>query len=266
MQGRLTPPIGNRIQAFPAQQWKKEFSLARQIGVAAIEWIVESPLEENPLWTKEGCEEIRTQITESGVRVDFVCADYFMEVPFVRMKAGELDRNRAVLDQIIRNSADVGVRGIEIPFVDASAIHSSDEEDELCRALEPCLDLAQQHGILIGLETSLPAGRFEKLLRRIDHPVIRANYDIGNSASLGYDPGEEIGAYGTMINNVHIKDRVRGGTTVTLGTGDADLPRVFKLLHGIGYRGCYTLQAARGVDEVNTVRGYLRQVNSWISS
>ncbi len=264
MQGRLTPPVGNRIQAFPAALWKEEFVHASKIGLAAIEWIVESPLEANPLWTAAGSEEIGEQIAGSGVRVDFVCADYFMEVPFVRMKPGEMDHNRDVLNHIIRQSSGIGIRGIEIPFVDASAIHSPAEEDELCRALEPCLNLARQHGILIGLETSLPPDRFQKLLTKMDHPSIRANYDIGNSASLGYDPGEEIGAYGKLINNVHIKDRVRGGSTVKLGTGDAELPRVFKLLHGIGYRGSFTLQAARGPDEVNTVREYVEQVKKWI--
>ena len=33
------------------------------------------------------------------------------------------------------------------------------------------------------------------------------NYDTGNSASLGYDPSEEISVYGHRIINVHIKDR-----------------------------------------------------------
>lgn len=266
MQGRLSPPTGRRIQAFPGNGWQKEFFNAGELGLASIEWILESPLDENPLWTIDGINRIREQIDESGVRVDFVCADYFMESPMVRMSPGDSERNQSVLNLLIERAAALGVRGVEIPFVDASAIYSVAEEDELCRALESPLELAQRMNVTIGLETSLAPDRFEQLLRRINHPALRANYDIGNSASLGYDPGEEITAYGRWINNVHIKDRVRGGGTVKLGTGDADLPRVFKLLQDMDYSGSYTLQAARGADEITTVREYVRQVNLWISN
>jgi L-ribulose-5-phosphate 3-epimerase len=75
--------------------------------------------------------------------------------------------------------------------------------------------------------------------------LIKVNYDSGNSASLGFVPGEEFAAYGHRIGSVHIKDRVRGGGTLPLGTGDADLPAVFAALKKIDYQGDITLQVAR---------------------
>ena len=48
---------------------------------------------------------------------------------------------------------------------------------------------------------------------------------MGNSASLGYDAQEEIDLLGNKIINVHIKDRIRSGTTVPLGTGDTDFKK-----------------------------------------
>jgi L-ribulose-5-phosphate 3-epimerase len=74
------------------------------------------------------------------------------------------------------------------------------------------------------------------------------NYDSGNSASLGYDVAGELAAYGTRIGSIHIKDRIRGGGTVPLGAGDADLPALFSLLAGLQYQGDYVLQVARGAD------------------
>ena len=47
------------------------------------------------------------------------------------------------------------------------------------------------------------------------------------------------------MGSVHIKDRVRGGGTVPLGTGDADFEATFKELSRIGYQGDITLQVAR---------------------
>ena len=43
MQGRLSKPITNQIQAFPTNSWKTEFELAQKIGFNCIEWIFEHP-------------------------------------------------------------------------------------------------------------------------------------------------------------------------------------------------------------------------------
>jgi hexulose-6-phosphate isomerase len=78
--------------------------------------------------------------------------------------------------------------------------------------------------------------------------VFGINYDSGNSAALGYDSAEEISAYAARILNVHVKDRLFGGTTVPLGTGAADLAKTIRLIELSGYRGQYILQTARAND------------------
>ena len=71
------------------------------------------------------------------------------------------------------------------------------------------------------------------------------NYDMGNSASLGFDPVEEFNAYGRYILNVHVKDRMLNGGTVALGEGSVNFTKVFSLLKTIKYDGNYILQTAR---------------------
>jgi hexulose-6-phosphate isomerase len=264
MQGRLSPAVNGKIQAFPAENWRLEFERAKALKLDGIEWILESLLEANPLWTESGLAEVRRAVKNTGVRVDFICTDYFMESPFVRMSPEKLAHNRSVLMKTIDQAAILGVKGIEIPCVDASAIHSRAEEDELASAIEPCLDYAAGKRVEIGLETSLPPDRFQALLKRIEHPALKVNYDTGNSASLGYNPKEEVDAYGKWINNVHIKDRILGGSTVPLGTGHADIPRFLKLLKLSGYSGGFVLQAARGADDVATARRYKEQLATWL--
>ena len=46
------------------------------------------------------------------------------------------------------------------------------------------------------------------MLNALPHPVIKVNYDSGNSASLGYSVTEEFAAYGNRIGSIHIKDRL----------------------------------------------------------
>ena len=72
--------------------------------------------------------------------------------------------------------------------------------------------------------------------------------DIGNSASLGFNPIEEIEAYGSRIINIHIKDRGLGGRTVPLGEGAADFKTIFSLMKDIKYRGNLIMQTARSTE------------------
>ncbi len=47
--------------------------------------------------------------------------------------------------------------------------------------------------------------KFIQLLRELDYPNLKVNYDSGNSASLGYDIQNEFEAYGKYISIIHIK-------------------------------------------------------------
>ena len=257
MQGRLSPRIDGKIQAYPAKTWQKEFEIAKEIGYSAIEWIVEKPLEINALMSKSGMQEIKEIILKTGVRVDYVCADIFMQQPLVRMSEKIKEENKKILEQILINSKEIGAIGVEIPFVDASSIKTESEIDELISVTEDAFKLAGEIGINVSLETDLNAKEFKKLLEKIDLDHVKANYDIGNSASLGYEPLEELENYGQKILNVHVKDRKLGSTTVPLGTGNADIRCVFEKLDEIGYTGGITMQAARGEDDVAIAREQL---------
>ena len=257
MQGRLSPRIEGKIQAYPASTWQKEFEIAKEIGYAAIEWIVEKPVETNALMTNSGKAEIKKVIASTGVRIDYVCADIFMQQPLVRMTEQTKSQNKEYLLSILKNAKEVGAIGVEIPFVDNSSIKNDKEKQEFINAMQDAFKLAKDLEIKISLETDLSPIAFKELLEQIDLDFIQANYDIGNSASLGFDPKEELDAYGQRILNVHVKDRKLGGTTVPLGTGSADIQGVFQKLNEFGYAGGITMQAARGENDIDIAKEQL---------
>ena len=263
IQGRLSPRIDGKFQAYPASTWQKEFEIAQEIGYAAIEWIVEKPVETNALMTDSGKAEIKKVIASTGVRIDYVCADIFMQQPLVRMTEETKSQNKDYLLEILKNAKEVGAIGVEIPFVDNSSIKNDKEKQEFIDAMQDAFMLAKDLDIKISLETDLSPLAFKELLEEIGLDFIQANYDIGNSASLGFDPEEELDAYGQRILNVHVKDRKLGGTTVPLGTGNANLDLVFKELNEINYSGGITMQAARGDDDVKIAKeqfGYVQSI------
>ena len=249
MQGRLLPPEGGSIQGFPRDRWREEFALAAEAGVDAIEWIYDVlSADVNPLATDTGVAEMRALSGQYGIAVVSVCGDYFLECPLVRAAPDNVGHLTAHLIWLIGRCQLAGISRVVLPFVDASRIDTPDDERRTVEVLKKVLPVCATTGTELHLETALAPDAFSALLARIPDPLLRVNYDSGNSASLGYDVANELAAYGTRIGSVHIKDRIHGGGTVPLGTGDADLPALFSCLAGLRYQGDYVLQVARGTD------------------
>lgn len=261
MQGRLSHPRDGRIQSFPWGTWREEFSKARSCGLQLIEWIFEADAcEKNPIMLKTGIEEIRRLSFATGTRVKSVCADYFMNRPFIRTSAWQRRERIRTLERLILQCSAAGVRYIVIPFVDKSKIVNEQEFRDVAKIMKEIAPLAKSYEIVLCLETNLRPHRFWELLHMIKHPHIQVNYDIGNSASLGFDTARELKTYGDWIATIHVKDRKRGGPTVPLGTGSADFKTIFSRLPTLGYSGPLILQAARNGDEMKTVGRYIRFV------
>lgn len=247
MQGRLLPPVDGRIQAFPGAGWVREFELAAEAGLACIEWLDDvEGVDTNPLNSDAGIAQLLELEAATGVEVASLCADYFQARPLVRGTAADREERRSRLESLLGRCARAGVGRIVLPFVDQSSLTGPEEEDRLIGLLDGVLAEAERRGVELHLETDLGPDRLAMLVERVPHPLVRVNYDSGNSASLGYRPDEEFAAYGDRIGSVHIKDRVRGGATVPLGHGSAALAAVFAGLARLSYDGDLILQVARG--------------------
>ena len=256
MQGRLSPTEGGRIQSFPTRSWRNEFTRARDAGLASIEWIYEAETEAaNPLGSDRGIEEVQAPALAkgSGVAVRSVCADYYMSERIVNQ--GGIP-NRSVMEHLgwlLGRVRLLGAVHIVLPFVDSSSLRSTREVEGLLAVLKEIIPVAEHAEVEIHLETDLYPDEFAGLLAAADHSLVRANYDTGNSASLGYRPQEELTLLGPWLGSVHIKDRLRGGGTVPLGTGAVDFGTCFRMLGEMGFEGPFILQAARDevLDEVD---------------
>lgn len=263
MQGRLLPPQEGRFQCFPAELWQEEFAAASAAGLDAIEWIYDlQGAEANPIGTDDGIIEMREISWRHKIAVVSVCADYFMDRPLITESPAELGELTTHLLWLISRCHSAGITRLTLPFVDCSAIETSGQIERVIAILQLVLPRAADAGVEIHLETSLAPGEFACLLARLPHPILKVTYDSGNSASLGYDVRQELAAYGRRVGSVHIKDRIRGGATVPLGAGAADIPALIAGLAEIKYSGDYVLQVARGApgDEVAWAqqnRGYL---------
>lgn len=249
MQGRLSAMVDGKIQAFPWSEWREEFPRANALGLTRIEWTIDQDrLRENPLNTAAGQQEILKLSGQYRLRTTSLTGDCFMQAPFWKAE-GETQRSLVDdLDLVLASCSRLGIEFVVIPLVDNGRIENEAQAETLRRVLLERTETSSRQGVKIVFESDLPPAPLAHFIERFPPEVFGINYDSGNSAALGYDPAEEIAAYAPRILNVHVKDRVRGGTTVPLGTGSADLARAIGLIEQSGYRGQYILQTARAAD------------------
>ena len=244
MNGRLSEKISEKIQEFPKNTWKQEFEKASVCGFEVLEWIFDI-YDKNPLMYNEGIKEIQHISQKTNIDINSVLADFFMERRLVNVSEFDLQKNLEILTNLIKNCNKIGVKILEIPFVDSSSLSTKEEQSQLVFNLQKILPLLDENDIFLTLETDLPPKSFKELIHSFDHPKIKANYDIGNSAALGYKITDEFATFGDLIYNIHIKDRKFQGQTVSLGMGDVDFEEFFNSLRQIRYRGDLIIQGAR---------------------
>lgn len=265
MQGRLLPKYNGRYQAHPVNYWQDEFDLAKNAGLDCIEFILDfNDLELNPLLNKKGLNEIKKRSKETGVYVNSICADYFMESPLHSLDINVANTSQELLAKLIRNASKLPVKDIVIPCVDQSSLVGK-AEDRFVEILSPIIKIAEKYKINLSLETDLPPKSFVNLLNRFHSNHVTVNYDIGNSASLGYDCIEELNQYGDRITDIHIKDRILNAGPVILGKGNANFEKFFKKLKEFSYNGPFIMQAYRDKEGIEVFKKQLEWILPYLN-
>jgi L-ribulose-5-phosphate 3-epimerase len=247
MQGRLVEQFKNKIQSFPMNNWKKEFELANDCDLKIIEWIFDENTP-NPIMTSNGIQEIKQLMRKNDIEINTICGDYFMIKKLFNESEIELEKNIETLKKLIIQANKLEISMIEIPLVDSSSLKNSKNEEQVRNSLEQVMLIAEQNNVTIVLETDLNPQNFDEFLTKFEYKNIMANYDSGNSASLGYNVKEELIILKKWIKNVHVKDRIFNGGTVQFGTGDTKFDEFFSMLSKINYSGDLIIQGARDLE------------------
>jgi L-ribulose-5-phosphate 3-epimerase len=268
MQGRLSPLVHDRVQAFPWSCWQEEFPIAERSGFRLMEWTLDQGrLYENPLLTLDGRAEIRALCQHHGLTIPSVTGDCFMQAPFWKAQGVEQETLQQDFRAVAEACAALDMSIIVVPVVDDGRLENAEQESALVSYLQSQTRFFAEHRLRVAFESDLSPQELARFIRRFDLALFGINYDIGNSAASGFRPVEEIAAYGDRIINVHVKDRPLDGTTVPLSTGNADFESVFAALAGVGYTGNLILQTARSAegDHLGVLCRYRDMTANWLS-
>lgn len=267
MQGRLSPLVNGRIQAFPWDNWEKEFGLSQTVPIHLMEWTLDhEDLYLNPLMSDEGRQQIAILQKQFNLRIPSVTVDAFMQAPFWKVDG---DEQRVLLSDfwnICESSSAAQISQVVIPLVDNGRLENSFQEETLLEFLDSAKTRFANLNLRVCFEIDYAPQDVEIFIGKLDSKIFGINYDIGNSASLGFSPEEEFGLYGNRIMNVHVKDRLLHGSTVPLGEGNADFEKVFALISKNKYEGNFILQTARDRtnEHVGAIKRYLEITQGWL--
>jgi hexulose-6-phosphate isomerase len=263
MQGRLSKRVGNKIQAFPEKNWRSEFSKAKALGLKSIEWTLDyKNLKKNPILTKQGQSQIKKLSKKNLVKLNSLTGDCFMQNPFWKKK-----NNQKLLEdliKIIHSCKIIGIKYIVVPLVDNGSITSQKDEKNLLNSCKYILKYLKDSNLKIVFESDFSPKKLKKFIMKFDKRFFGINYDVGNSAGLNYKIDDEFKLYGNYIYNVHIKDKIKYGKTVRLGSGNATFLKLFKNLKKIRYNRELILQTARSkndqdIEEIKINLDYLKK-------
>ena len=263
IQGRLSPITNNRIQQFPWDTWQNEFSIASKNDINLIEWTIDTfKFYLNPLINLNQWEEINTIASKNNILIPSVTCDYFMENPPWK---SDIDLIKKGIIAIFQGMKNISAKILVVPLVDNSSLLDSSNADTVKNLFTDLIPEMIQNNIQIAFECDLNPEELLHFISEFDKNYFGINYDIGNSASLGFDPNKEFQAYGSRITNVHVKDRKINGPTISLGEGDADFLRIFGLLHEVNYQGNLILQTARSNEgkDAEVLVKYKKLVEGW---
>lgn len=264
MQGRLLPIIDNMIQKFPVKDWEKEILLAEKNGWFLMEWTIDYfSFNQNPI-INENFDLSKLK----NIKVNSITADFFMQDPFFIVK--DINKKTKLLndfDIVIKSMINNKIQNIVLPLVDNASLIKNDIEDQLViDDLSIIFEKYKEDNINFIFESDFDAKRLLRFIENFKSNKVGINYDTGNSASLGFDCELEIMTYGNFIKNCHLKDRVKGGSTVRFGDGNTNFIKVLKNLKKIKYNNDFIIQGARSdsnqdIETINYYRDYILKLD-----
>tara|TARA_A100001011_G_scaffold382388_1_gene452093 strand:+ start:350 stop:1165 length:816 start_codon:yes stop_codon:yes gene_type:complete len=242
IQGRLVDQINEKIQAFPIDEWEKELEIAAKNRINFVELTVDlNDIEHNPISCINNSIYLKNKLDSKSIEAIACTADFIMHCP---PWLSDYNKIRSITIDVIEGLGRVGCKYLVFPLVDKSAIYKTVEQEAInfLMSLEESLEI---NNVEIAIESDYNPIELKNFIANFPDKHYGINYDIGNSASLGYEINREFDAYFNRVKHIHVKDRLFNGSTVPFGCGAVNFEECFKIIKKFNYQGNFSIQSAR---------------------
>lgn len=192
--------------------------------------------EADELWSPVNRDRLRTRGEIHGIELPSICPT------FLNFRSGltseSPDEREAVVgiyEELIMVVDNIGGDLILVPFFLDAEIASEAERNRVADAIQPAMDTAEDAGVTLAIENTLPADENRKLLDAIDSSAAGIYYDVANTTAQGYEPSIEIRELGDVVSRIHFKDHDEQGDGTILGEGVVNFDGVADAIEDVGY-------------------------------
>ncbi len=236
-------------------------ALAADLGFHGIE--MDAAVEEAE------ADRMRRQAERVGVRFHSIMNSGSWKVPLSSNDASVVEKGLDLLRQALRRAVSLGADTVlQIPAVVTPEIRYKDAWERSQRELRKVLPLAGELNVVIAVENVgnrflLSPLEFVRYVDEMNHPCLRAYFDVGNSLYLWGYPQDWIRTLGPRIRRIHFKDcDFDKKRFVLLRDGNVDWPAVRKAMDEVGYGGFVTVELNYRSPEVERGdRAYLAEIS-----
>jgi len=244
-QGRHLKIINNKIQLFPEKNWQNEMKLFKLTKLKYIEWVVSSEnFKKNPLCQVNGFKIINKNLAKYKIKCRSVDLDFIVKENPLNFSKKNLNFFIQKIEIISKNATKIGIKYLIFPFLESSSPKNKIKFNKFVSLIE-IIRKKIPEDLMILIETDLKPSKVIMFLKKMKNKIF-INYDLGNSASKNYNFNEEK-KYFKYVKNIHLKDRIKQGSTVRFGFGNANFKKMFTFLSKNLDKYDFTLQPARSM-------------------
>ena len=229
-----------------------EFELAHEMGADGVEMDMGSLGKrdsfDNKLRTKDFRELFLQKAKENNVAISSIAMSGFYGQSFAENK-----NYIALVGDCLNTMQAMGVKTAFLPLgVNCDLNKSPQMRPLIIERLKVAGKMAEDAGVVIGIETSLDAKGEVQLLKEIDSKGIKIYYNFQNPLALGRDLYKELRILGKdRICQIHCTNT--DGVTLP-NDKKLDMNKVKEVLHEMGWCGWLVVERSRDTNDVHNVK------------
>jgi len=229
-----------------------EFELAHEMGSDGVEMDMGSLGKrdsfDNKLRTKDFRELFLQKAKENNVAISSIAMSGFYGQSFAENK-----NYIALVGDCLNTMQAMGVKTAFLPLgVNCDLNKSPQMRPLIIERLKVAGKMAEDAGVVIGIETSLDAKGEVQLLKEIDSKGIKIYYNFQNPLALGRDLYKELRILGKdRICQIHCTNT--DGVTLP-NDKKLDMIKVKTVLHEMGWCGWLVVERSRDTNDVHNVK------------
>lgn len=228
------------------------FQLTKDIGADGVEVDMGSlgkrDTFDSQLTNAAQCQVFLDKAHELGLEISSLAMSGFYAQSFAE---------RPTVPQMVQDTIDTMKRlNVRVAFLPLGVLGDLVKHPELRPAIVKRLRvagaMAEKAGVIIGVETSLPAAEEVKLLDEIGSPAIKSYFNFANALQGGRDLIAELKALGKdRICQIHASDE--DGVWLE-NDAKIDMPKVKQALDEMGWSGWLVIERSRDARDSRNVR------------